>query len=342
MTWRHAVVLGLAATLAALVLAGGDDSYPAVPASIGTPGPIPWPDGEEASAAQIALGRQLFFDPRLSASGTLSCASCHDPAKGLADGLPRSRGVTGNLLTRHTPALVNPAWGTVFFWDGRATSLEQQAMGPITHPQEMGQPRERILPRLQRVRAYREGFAAAYPAGGELPAGLALETLSHAIASFERTLVSRGSAFDRYAAGDRQALDASARRGLALFAGAADCVACHRGPNFTDQSFHNLGHADQGDPGRGAVMAGASLNGAFKTPSLRNVALTAPYLHDGSLATLDEVVAFYDRGGDRSPHDPLVTRLGLSGQERNDLVAFLTALSDPIRVERPALPPDDP
>lgn len=335
MRWRIAAVwAGL--VLGALALSGADDSYPLVPSDIGTPGAIPWPDGEVATAAQIDLGRQLFFDPRLSGTGTVSCATCHDPAKGFADGLVRSVGARGQRVPRHTPALVNLAWTTVQFWDGRTTDLEQQALGPITNPLEMDLPRERLIPRLQRVPGYRSGFAVAYPEG------LTETSVTNALASFERSLVSRHSPFDRYAAGERTALDPAARRGLALFLDQANCVACHRGPNFTNQSFHNLGLRDQSDPGRAAIMPGATLQAAFKTPSLRNIALSAPYFHDGSAATLAEVVAFYNRGGDSDVKSPHISALGLSDEEQRDLVAFLEALTDPMVVERPTLLPDDP
>ena len=336
MRWQS-IVLGLGIAVAACILAGGDDSYPAVPAGMGTPDParIAWPDDEPASTAQIALGHLLFFDTRLSGTGTVSCATCHDPAKGLADGLAKSIGAHGERLGRNTPGLSNVAFGSVFFWDGRADSLEQQALGPITNSHEMAMQSEDLVPRLQRVREYRERFAAAYPEG------LSLDTVAKALAAFERTLISRTSAFDRYVAGDREALSASARRGMVLFAGEANCVVCHRGPNFTNDSFRNIGLDDQTDLGRAAIQSGSSLKAAFKTPTLRNVALTAPYFHDGSAATLEEVVSHYSLGG-VLPRDPILTQLGLHEQEQRDLVAFLHSLTAPITVTRPVLPKDEP
>ena len=336
MRWQS-IVFGMTIVAAACLLSGGDDSYPAVPAGLGTPDPksITWPDDEPASAAQIALGRQLFFDSRLSGTGTVSCATCHDPAKGLADGRVKSLGAHGERLGRNTPGLANVAFGSVFFWDGRADSLEQQALGPMTNAHEMDLPRDQIVPHLQRVRAYRDSFATAYPEG------LTLVSIAKAIAAFERTLISRTSPFDRYAAGDHEALSPAARRGMVLFAGEANCVVCHRGPNFTNESYRNIGLPDQSDLGRAAIQPGATLKAAFKTPSLRNVALTAPYFHDGSVATLEEVIRVYSEGG-VLPRDPILTQLGLHPNEQRDLVAFLQALTAPIDVTRPPLPTDDP
>ena len=312
------------------------DPYPVVTNDLDTPKAIPWPDGEVASPAQITLGKQLFFDRRLSGTGAVSCATCHDPARGWSDGLVKGLGVHGDRLPRHTAALVNPAWGTLFFYDGRATSLEQQALGPISNPVEMDLPREKVIPTLSAIPGYRDEFPTAYADG------LTVDNVGHAIASFERTLVSRNSPFDRYAAGDREALNPAARRGLTLFLDQANCIACHRGPNFTNQSFHNLGLRDQSDSGRAAIMPGATMQSAFKTPSLRNVALSAPYFHDGSAATLADVIAFYNRGGDSSVPTPHISELDLSAEDQQALVAFLEALTDPIVVEPPTLPPDEP
>lgn len=331
---RAALYVGV--ILSARTLAPAADTYPVVTDHLNTPQAIPWPDGEVASPAQITLGKQLFFDRRLSGTGTISCATCHDPARGWGDGLTKGLGAHGDLLPRHTPALVNPAWGTLFFWDGRATSLEQQALGPISNPLEMDLPEEQIVPQLSKVPGYRTGFASAYAEG------LTVDNVGHAIASFERTLVSRNSPFDRYAAGERDALNPAARRGLTLFLDQANCASCHRGANFTNQSFHNLGFRDQSDVGRAAIIPGATMHAAFKTPSLRNIALTAPYFHDGSATTLAEVIAFYNRGGEASFQSTHLSELALSAEDQHALVAFLEALTDPIVVEPPTLPPDEP
>jgi cytochrome c peroxidase len=285
------------------------------------PAAIPWPDGEPADPALIALGRRLFVDPRLSRDGTMSCATCHDPAKGLADGSAFHPGRDGRPLDRHTPAIHNLAWATTFFWDGRADSLEAQAVGPLTNPREMAADADHV------ARVLSESYRDALPAGGTLTEA------ARAIAAFERTLVSHGSAWDRFRAGDAAALPPAARRGLNLFGGKAACIQCHDGPNFTDGSFHHIGRATS-DPGRGAVMAGASLSSAMKTPTLRNVERTAPYFHDGGVATLAEVIAYYNRGGDGAPgQDPLLRPLHLSAEERSDLLAFLHALTADVVID---------
>ena len=337
MRWQS-LVTASAIIAVACILGGGDDSYPAVPAALGTPDParLLVSEDEPATPAQVALGRQLFFDPRLSGNGTISCATCHDPARGFADGMVTGLGAHGERLSRNTPGLTNVGFGTRFYWDGRAESLEEQALGPITNPHEMDLPREQIVPRLQQIKGYRDGFAAAFKDG------LNVDSVTQALAAFQRTLISRDSPFDRYAAGDREALSPEARRGMVLFAGEANCVICHHGPNFTNDSFHNIGLKDQSDPGRAAIQPGASLQAAFKTPTLRNVALTAPYFHDGSATTLEQVIRIYDQGGLSLPRDPLLTGLGLRASKQRDLVAFLHALTAPISVTRPVLPADEP
>jgi cytochrome c peroxidase len=220
----------------------------------------------------------------------------------------------------------------VLFWDGRARSLEEQALGPIASQDEMDLPIEQAVARLKNISGYEQQFITVYGKDG-----VTAENLGKAIAAFERTLVSRNSAFDRYLAGDKRALSPEAVRGLALFQGKANCIACHNGPNLTDDSFHNLGMPDQ-DIGRGKFDPAPHFHGAFKTPGLRNVVLTAPYMHDGSLASLEAVVQFYNRGGDRPTSDPLVRKLDLSDAEVRDLVTFLGALTDPVTVAAPILP----
>lgn len=308
-------------------------AYAAVP-PLGTPdlATIEYPDGAPPSTDEIELGRQLYFEPRLSGNGTMSCATCHNPDIGMGDGLAKGTGSKANRLGRNTPHIYNLAWSAVLFWDGRAASLEEQALGPIASPDEMDLPIEQAVARLAGIPGYREQFAKVYGASG-----VSAETLGKAIAAFERTLISRNSAFDRYHAGERSAMSPEAVRGLALFQGKANCIACHSGPNLTDDSYHNLGMAD-GDLGRGVLDAAPHLKGAFKTPGLRNAALTAPYMHDGSLGSLEAVVRFYDRGGDRPGADPLIKPLRLTDGEVRDLVAFLGALTDPVKVAVPILP----
>jgi cytochrome c peroxidase len=293
---------------------------------------IEYPDGAPPSVAEIALGKQLYYEPRLSGNGTMSCATCHNPDIGMGDGMALGTGSKANRLGRNTPHVYNLAWSTVLFWDGRAGSLEEQALGPIASPDEMDLPIPEAVARLKTIPGYVTQFNAVYGKDG-----VTAENLGKAIAAFERTLVSKNSAFDRHLAGDKSALSPEAKRGLALFQGKANCIACHNGPNLTDDSFHDLGMKDA-DLGRGKLDPAPHLQHAFKTPGLRNVVLTAPYMHDGSLPTLEAVVQFYNRGGDRPTSDPLVKKLGLSEAEVRDLVAFLGSLTDPVTVEVPVLP----
>ncbi len=308
----------------------------AAAAPLGTPDSrdIIYPDDEPPSAAEVELGKLLFFDPRLSLNNNLSCAGCHNPDLGFGDGLALSRGTDGELLPRHTSSLYNLAWGSVFFWDGRATSLEEQALMPISAVQEMNLPTEVLLSRLSAVEAYRHAFAGVYGTDG-----ITAANVGRAIAAFERTLVVDSTPFDRYMAGDLQAMGAAAVRGLALFRGKAECINCHDGPNFTDESFHNIGLGRRHDPGRGGVIDEPTLHGAFKTPGLRNVVLSAPYMHDGSIGTLEEVLHFYNRGGDQAENrSSLIRPLGLDAGEIEDLLAFLGALTQPLSIERPRIP----
>ncbi|MDJ0842595.1 MAG: cytochrome c peroxidase [Acidobacteriota bacterium] len=302
---------------------------------LGTPDieDIEYPEDEPPGKEEIALGKLLFFEPRLSAGDRISCASCHNPDLGFGDGLALGRGVEGNQLGRHTPHLYNLAWSSIFFWDGRAGSLEEQALGPIEAEAEMNMDLDKLISKLAAVPYYRDTFKKVYP-----DEGLTRETLGRAIAAFERSLVSDRAAFDRYLAGDKTAMSPAAVRGMALFTGKAGCIKCHSGPNFTDDSFHNIGVGGN-DPGRFGVMTGATLKGAFKTPGLRNVALTSPYMHDGSLATLEEVMRFYNSGGKGVEGvSVLIQPLALAETEIFELVAFMGALTDPVVVERPRLP----
>lgn len=293
---------------------------------------IDWPDGEPAAPAVISLGRTLFFDQRLSQHQNQSCATCHNPDLGFSDGLAKGLGTKGNRLDRNSPHLYNLAWSRVLFWDGRVVTLEEQALGPIQAAGEMGMDLPGLVARLEAVPAYHELFTAAFGT----PA-IDAPRIATAIAAFERTIIADNTPFDRYMRGEEAALGPEAKRGLALFVGKANCIACHSGPNFTDDSFHNLGTKDA-DRGRAAIEAGALAERAFKTPGLRNTALTGPYLHDGSEASLEAVVRFYSRGGDAPTPDPLMRKLDLTDQEVADVVAFLGALTDPVARERPSIP----
>jgi cytochrome c peroxidase len=257
------------------------------------------PAGNPLTTGKVELGRSLFFDPRLSYNGTVSCATCHPPAFAFTDGLKVSSGINSQTGNRNAPTLLNRAFSTDQFWDGRADSLEAQATGPMINHVEMGMPDlEFVVKRLQGISDYGSWFKKVF--GREMN----IEDIARAIASFERTLVSGNSPFDRYKAGDSSAIDASAKRGLELFEGKARCNQCHSGVLFTDEKYHNLGidwDADMIDLGRYLVTGRADEIGAFKTPTLREIALTAPYMHDGSLATLEETIEFYDRGGNANP-----------------------------------------
>lgn len=297
--------------------------------------PLPVPDENPLTAEAVALGRKLYFDKRLSSDGTVSCASCHDPAKGFADARKVSEGVGKQTGTRNAPTVLNAAYGSLQFWDGRAGSLEHQAAGPIANPVEMNLPHEECVQRLQAISEYAGAFAAAY---GEGP--ITIGKVQGAIAAFERTLLSGNSPFDRYFyGGDKAALSPAAIRGMALFLDRdkGNCAACHQvgqtSALFTDGQFHNLGaglspEGELTDLGRFSETKREADRGAFKTPTLRNVALTAPYMHDGSLKSLRQVVDFYAGGGSSNPHlDALIQPLALTGLERADLVAFLEALT---------------
>jgi cytochrome c peroxidase len=278
------------AAAAAIVIPLGLDLY------------MPVPEENPLTAARIAVGRQLFFDPRLSRDGSISCATCHRPDRAFSDGRPLAVGVSGRIGRRNAPALINRGYGRAFFWDARQRSLEQQVLAPIEDPNEMGSTAAEASARV-----------------GQMP-----EEVARSLASYVRSILSGNSRFDRFVNGDRTALSDGEQQGLTLFRGRGNCTACHVGPNFSDERTHNTGvawragsFADEGD-GRGA----------FKTPTLREVARTAPYMHDGSLASLEEVVEFYDRGGNRNPHlDEEIRPLRLTRGETEALLAFLRTLS---------------
>ena len=280
----------------------------------------------------ISLGKTLFFDPRLSKNNQISCATCHNPNLGFSDGLPKGKGVSGKLLERNAPHLFNLKPMAPMFWDGRAQGLAEQALGPIQNPDEMGLSLVELEQKIAKVPVYQKAFAKLFKNG------VTAQNLAQAIAAFEQSLVSRNSAYDRYAEGDLRALSENQIRGLKLFEGKGRCSICHDGPNFTDNGFHNIGIVGD-DPGRFKVNPIKISMGAFKTPGLRNIALSAPYMHDGSLATLEAVIEFYDHGGESKKNlDPEMSSLSLSRQEQQDLLAFLNALTDPIHLNPPSLP----
>jgi cytochrome c peroxidase len=300
-------------------------------AATGLDRPFPPLAGEGPTPERAALGRLLFFDPLLSEDGTLSCAHCHQPGRAFTDGLPVARGRGGRPLARNTPSLWNVAFKERLMWDRRAASLEEQARIPLLAADEMAADPERLVARLGAIPVYREGFAGAFP--GE-PEALTLENVTRALAAFERTLVSQSSRYDRYAQGERSALTPSERRGLALFRSLnTRCFECHRLPTFEAPLALGVG-VPSADPGVAGVSGEPAERGLFGVPTLRNVALTAPYMHDGSLPTLAAVVDFYRRGGGRGLGvagdriDGQVRRFSIRDAEAADLVAFLGSLSD--------------
>ncbi len=289
------------------------------------------------TAAKVELGKILFFDPRLSGDDTVACASCHSPQFGFSNGLATAIGVKGQRGGRSSPVAINRAFSTLQFWDGRAASLEDQALGPIQASIEMGHDMKAAVAKLKGIQGYSGLFGKAF--GTDVTS----DGIAKAIASFERTLLSGNSPFDRYKAGQISALSVEARRGMKLFLKKANCTTCHAGFNFTDEDFHNIGvgmDKPKLDLGRFDVTKVDADRGAFKTPTLRDVALSAPYMHDGSQKSLEEVIDHYDRGGTKNTWlDKGMKPLGLTGQEKQDLLAFLKALTGmPIVVQVPRLP----
>jgi len=293
----------------------------------------PIPGDNPLSAEKVALGRRLFHDQRLSQSGTISCASCHDPARAFTNGRPVAAGIGGVLGHRNVPTIVNRVYGTSFFWDGRAASLEEQAAQPLLDAREMATTPEAVVAIVRRDASHGAAFQAAF---GRPPEW---DDVLRALASYVRTVRSGDSPYDRFVMGDAAALSTREQRGWHLFFGSANCASCHRGPNFTDERFHNTGVAyrdgELTDPGRFTATSRPADRGAFKTPTLREIARTAPYMHDGSLATLDDVVEFYDRGGIPNPGlDRHIRPLDLLSEDRAALVAFLRALNGSVREGR--------
>ena len=281
--------------------------------------------GLGASAARVALGRRLFFDPVLSAKRDFACASCHRPELGLADDVPLSSGHDGARTKRNAPSLWNKGLSVDVMWDGSAATLEAQALLPIDDPDELGLGVEAALERLAADEAYAAEFQAAF----EGPPTRA--RLGQALADFLRALMVADSPVDRFRAGDFSALDEAERAGLWLYEGRGGCWRCHNGPNFSDEDFHNTGVgtvAGQSEAGRAAVTGDAADRGKFRTPGLRLLTRTAPYMHDGSLATLEEVVEFYREGGHANGNlSEHMKPLELTDEDVAHLVAFLEALS---------------
>jgi cytochrome c peroxidase len=299
------------------------------------PKDVPVPANNKLTPNRVRLGEMLFFDPRLSGSNWISCATCHNPALGWSDGQPTAIGNGMNVLKRSTPSIVNTAFNQLQMWDGSFDSLEEQALGPMQAHAEMNGSMEQILGKLKSIPGYLQAFEKAYP--GE---GVTEKTLAKAIASFERTVISKNSPFDSWVHGNPSAISPSAQRGFELFVGKAKCAVCHSGPRFTDDGFHNIGLKDNTDEGRYVKKPVRAMKGAFKTPTLRDIALTAPYMHNGAYRTLEGVVDHYNRGGDAKENlDPNIKLLDLTSQEKKDLVQFLKTLSGKqVAVTLPRLP----
>ncbi|NQV23901.1 MAG: c-type cytochrome [Rhodopirellula sp.] len=283
--------------------------------------PVPVPKDNPQTTEKIALGKQLYFDKRLSKDNTVSCASCHAPELGFSNGDRFATGVGGAKGGRSAPSVINSAYYAQQFWDGRAASLEEQALGPIANPIEMALSIEDAVARLNKIAGYKSQFQKVFGTDANS------EGIAKAIAAYERTVLSGNAPFDRFKAGDTAALSEAAERGRKLFFGKAHCSACHAGPNFSDHSYHNIGigmDAKEPDKGRVVVSKLGGDTGSFKTPTLREIARTAPYMHDGSLKTLEEVVEHYVKGGIANEWlDEEIFPLRLNAQDKADLVTFM-------------------
>ncbi len=317
----------LVATVVFSQSTGGQEATRTVPRGLDAYMPVP--DDNPLTDRKVELGRRLFFDRLLSRDNALACATCHDPQRAFTDGRPVAAGVLGRAGTRNAPTLINRGYGRSQFWDGRAPSLEEQVLEPIVNPAELDLTLDEAVGRLARDGGYRSRFTQAF--GSDVNA----TSLARALASYVRSIVAGNSPLDRYMSGEREALSAQARQGLGIFRGKGNCTACHVGPTLTDEQFHNTGIAWKDgawrDLGRFAVTANEIDHGAFKTPTLREIARTAPYMHDGSLATLEQVVEFYDRGGNRNTFlDRELRPLDLTDHEKQALLAFLRSLTGDI------------
>jgi cytochrome c peroxidase len=288
--------------------------------------PIVWPSDNPYSVEKAELGRLLYFDTRLSADNNISCATCHSPKFAFTDGAAVSTGIRGQKGGRSAPTVINRAYSLAQFWDGRAPTLEAQAVGPIANPIEMGMTHDAVIAKLRKIQGYRDLFAKAFGTPD-----FTIDHVAKAITTFERTVLSGNAPYDKYKAGNKKAMSPAQIRGMGIYFDKAKCDQCHEGINFTSNMFANLGvGADKPDPdvGRFAVTKNEKDWGHFKTPTLREIEHTGPYMHDGSLKTLEEVVDFYDKGGTPNRNlDDRMKKLNLSAQEKSDLVAFLKALS---------------
>lgn len=334
---RKPIIAACLALTVHLPVTGGDRGHyerEAAKAQFRRPAHVPSPSANAYTPARAHLGKVLFFDPRLSAANSIACASCHNPGFSWGDGLPKGVGHGSREVGRRTPTILNVAWGELYFWDGRAASLEEQALGPIAAPGEMNLPLDQAVAKLKAIPGYAPLFEAAYP--GE---GIGTGTLAKAIANFERTVVSGRAPFDEWIDGREEAISESAKRGFDLFNTKALCAECHSGWNLTDDGFHDIGIADT-SRGRGEHLpAVEGVQFAFKTPTLRNVNQRAPFMHDGSERTLEDVVRFYNVGGrvQRPSLDVNVRPLNLTEAEIRALCDFMDTLTSedpPVTIPR--------
>ena len=299
------------------------------------PKTVPAPKDNPTTPEKVALGKQLFFDPRLSGDNKMSCATCHRPDKAFGDGLPQAKGAGGKKFKRNTPSLLNVGFYSTYYWDGRAKSLEEQALMPIQAADEMNQDLDQLEKKLNAVPGYAKQFQAVFGTK------VTRDGIAKALAAFQRTLVTGPSPYDRYLGGEKDAFSAEAKRGMELFFGDAGCARCHRGPLLTDEKFYRIGISH--DKGRGLVTGKTEDNYKFRTPSLRNIARTGPYMHNGSYKTLGDVLFFYFRGvptsgPDRLPLD-IESLQSIPYSEMSDLIAFLEALTgEEPKIAPPKLP----
>lgn len=293
-------------------------------ASYRRPAAIPFPDRNPYTVPKAALGERLFFDALLSKSRTRSCATCHNPSLSWGDGLARAIGEDPRGLPLRAPTLIDVAFTEPLGWDGKFKTLEAVTFGPITGRANMNLTESELIARLSAIPAYTDAFAAAF--GDD---AITRPRIEAALATFERTIVAGESPFDLWIMGDETAISAAAKRGFESFNGKAHCSNCHGGASFTDGSFHDIGVAKNDDVGRGRLFpTSQKLRYAFKTPTLRDVARRAPYMHDGSVATLEGVIELYDKGGsDRPSRSPSIRPLSLTESEKADLIAFLQTLT---------------
>lgn len=293
-------------------------NLPAVPLGLSRPR---IPADNPMTPEKVHLGKQLFFDPRMSSNDMVSCASCHDPEKGWSNGARFATGINGQVGIRSAPTIINSSYQDYQFWDGRAHGLEAQALGPIQNPIEMDHSLENCVAKLNAIEGYRTQFRRVFNSD------VTADNLAKAIATFERTVTSGNAPYDRFMLGITSAMSKGAQRGAKVFFTKGHCSACHSGPHFTDGAFHNIGigtNSVQPDLGRYNITKVAGDRGAFKTPTLREIARTAPYMHDGSLATLEDVIEHYNRGGIPNPQlDETIFELRLTEKERKDLATFL-------------------